>query len=75
MILARYVWSTAWNTAAEALIGLVIVGALIVVSRDEHSTAGIALSYVPVVGAAIAGATAWLAHNRTGKNSGVATSR
>lgn len=37
MILARYVWSTAWNTAPEALIGLVIVGALIVVSRDEHS--------------------------------------
>lgn len=57
-ILANVVRSKRWIVAAEVLIALVICVVAVVVSGDEHSTAGIALIYIPIIGSAIAGAAA-----------------
>ncbi|MGH7665565.1 MAG: hypothetical protein ACRENI_14945 [Gemmatimonadaceae bacterium] len=62
-ILARHVSSWILIAAAEVLIAGVILAAVIAVSTDEHSTAGIGLLFIPVVGSAIAGATAVLSRS------------
>jgi hypothetical protein len=59
-ILASRVPSTFWIVAAEALIAPVIVAVVIVTSTEDHSTAGIAFIYIPLVGSAIAAAIAGL---------------
>ena len=58
-ILANSRASRIWIIAAEVVIAALVVVVLIFVSTDEHSTAGVALMYIPLVGSAIAGAVAF----------------